>query len=292
MNIDNNDINVNKKTLQTLIRVVHNRENPFVQLNKKPLWDENLSLKAIGLWARCMSRPDNWTFNIKELSSKCKEGRDSIESAMKELIKYGYAYRFYWYSKNEQGQFKKGSSGTQYIFFEFSATPEEIEEQREVFKKSLRRLGFQEPGFQDTGFQDTGNPELLIKKETKIDVKEINNMSQHSLRLANFLFSSILQMNPKKKKPKLDAWAADIDKLMSIDGYTEKEVESVIKWVFEDPFWCKNILSGKKLREKYEQLVMAKAADSKQPKYGGSTVDRRTKNVDGTPVDSPADGLF
>src|SRR5580765_9040605 len=58
----------------TIVRVVHNRENPYVQINKISLWDIGLSLKATGLWARCLSRPNNWTFSLSELIKKCKEG--------------------------------------------------------------------------------------------------------------------------------------------------------------------------------------------------------------------------
>ncbi len=153
----NEEIKVN-----TVIRVVHNRENPFVQLNKQALWDQSLSLRAVGLWARCMSRPNDWKFSISELCGKCKEGRKSIDSAMKELIEANYVMRLEYHEKSKEGKFQKGKGGLEYVFFEFPATEEEKQEQLEIFKKRFRHSGFR-----DCGFGNGGKVQLLIKKKTK-----------------------------------------------------------------------------------------------------------------------------
>lgn len=132
--IDNEALPVNAEDKRsTIIRVVHNRENPFVQLNKQALWDTNLSLKAVGLWARCMSRPNDWRFCIKELIKHCKEGRKAVDGAMQELIDAGYAYRLEYSQRGEDGKYK--TSGVEYVFFEFPATQEEKDQQQEIFKK-------------------------------------------------------------------------------------------------------------------------------------------------------------
>lgn len=144
----------------SVIRIIHNRENPFVQLNKRALWDENLSLKAIGLWARCMSRPDDWRFNIKELASKSKEGRKAIDSAINELIENNYAVRLEHWEQEEDGRFS--DKGVEYAFFEFPATEEDKEKVLEEFKKSYRHCRF---GNLRKGDLRDGN--LLIKKETE-----------------------------------------------------------------------------------------------------------------------------
>lgn len=155
----------NDEKRKTVIRVIHNRENPFVQLNKQALWDSSLSLKAVGLWARCMSRPTDWTFCISELVKKSKEGRRAIDAAMQELIQANYACRIEYYDRGEDGKFKNG--GVEYIFFEFPATEEEKSAQLDIFKKSFRHCGF---GNRRNG--NCRNDELLIKTYTKIDSKE------------------------------------------------------------------------------------------------------------------------
>lgn len=144
----------------SIIRVVHNKENPFVQINKKALWDERLSLKAVGLWARCLSRKDDWRFNIKELAKKSKEGRRAIDSAIHELIKFGYAVRLEHWEKLENGKFKNG--GVEYVFFEFEATQEDKDQVLEEFKKSFRHCCFS-----NRRNGNSRNSKLLNKEEEK-----------------------------------------------------------------------------------------------------------------------------
>jgi hypothetical protein len=124
----------------SVIRILHNRENPYVTLNKQPLFDDRLSLKAKGLWAQCLARPDNWRFYVQEMVKNCKEGRRAIYSAIDELIKYNYAIRLEHYQKSENGKFSAG--GVEYVFFEFCPTDVEKEELTEEFKKSFRQCGF------------------------------------------------------------------------------------------------------------------------------------------------------
>lgn len=146
----------------TVIRIVHNRENPFVQLNRNALWDERISMKAIGLWARCMSRPNDWRFCVKDLIKRSKEGRRSIDSALKELIEFGYALRLEYVERGEDGKYK--NSGVEYVFFEFPATEEDKAAQDEIFKKS-----FQHCCFGNSRYGNSRNAHLLIKNELEIE---------------------------------------------------------------------------------------------------------------------------
>jgi hypothetical protein len=160
-------VNIEDKR-KTIIRVVHNRENPFVQLNKQNLWDENLSLKATGLWARCMARPNDWSFSIDELAKHCKEGRKAIDSAMHELIEANYVLRIDYSERGSDGKYIK--SGVEYVFFEYPATDEEKDYHRAVFKKS-----FQHSHFGDFRRGDFRNGKLLIKSIKQTDFTETHN---------------------------------------------------------------------------------------------------------------------
>lgn len=55
---------------------------------------------------------------------------------------------------------------------------------------------------------------------------------------------------------KVTSWCDDIRKLVEIDGRAVEEVEKVIDWCQDDPFWKSNILSGRKLREKFPTLLL------------------------------------
>lgn len=111
----------------------------------------------------------------------------------------------------------------------------------------------------------TVNPSLIqrtqLTKNTKTKKEEQESQTADAAqRLARFLFSKIKELDPKAKEPSLDKWVPDIEKLIRLDGRDEEEISAVISWAFEDGFWSKNILSGRKLREKFEKLVISKKA--------------------------------
>ena len=52
--------------------------------------DKNLSLKAIGLLTIFLTLPDDWEFSIRGTTAIVKDGKASVQSAMKELKAAGY----------------------------------------------------------------------------------------------------------------------------------------------------------------------------------------------------------
>ncbi|MFG6369270.1 MAG: helix-turn-helix domain-containing protein [Lachnospiraceae bacterium] len=52
--------------------------------------DKNISLKARGLLSTMLSLPDTWKFSIEGLAGLCKDGEDSVKSALNELVEFGY----------------------------------------------------------------------------------------------------------------------------------------------------------------------------------------------------------
>jgi hypothetical protein len=88
--------------------------------------------------------------------------------------------------------------------------------------------------------------------------------SDDAMRLSSLLFDEIVTLNPDgrlalcengDRKIKVDRWAKDIDYLLRLDLQPAGTIEDVIKFATRDSFWAANILSGKKLREKWEQLT-------------------------------------
>lgn len=54
------------------------------------LKDKHLSLKAIGLLSVVLGLPEDWHYTVNGLVGIVKDGKDSVESAIKELKKNGY----------------------------------------------------------------------------------------------------------------------------------------------------------------------------------------------------------
>ena len=65
----------------------------FTVMSNHHLRNTSLSLKAKGLLSLILSLPDNWDYTVKGLSKICKEGVDSIGTAINELEDEGYITR-------------------------------------------------------------------------------------------------------------------------------------------------------------------------------------------------------
>ena len=92
--------------------------------------------------------------------------------------------------------------------------------------------------------------------------------SASSVRLAKLLLDLILNRRDSFKKPNLKTWAKYIDLMIRKDGRDPKEIERVIIWCQQDPFWQNNILSTLKLRNQYDQLALKKQSSINQsPPY-------------------------
>ena len=62
----------------------------FTVMSNYHFRDKNISLKARGLLSTMLSLPDTWKFSIEGLAGLCKEGVDSVKSALNELVEFGY----------------------------------------------------------------------------------------------------------------------------------------------------------------------------------------------------------
>ncbi|MBA7486130.1 hypothetical protein ES707_21683 [subsurface metagenome] len=77
----------------SIIRVKKDKNNPYLIMNKTGLNDRRLSLKSKGLLCYLLSKPDNWYIDTREIVKNSLDGRDSVLSAINELVKYGYMYK-------------------------------------------------------------------------------------------------------------------------------------------------------------------------------------------------------
>lgn len=84
----------------------------FTIMSNHHFKNKNLSLKVKGLLSLMLSLPEDWDYTIRGLASICKDGVDSISTALKELEAEGYLIR-------ERVRHEDGSLGkTQYIIHE------------------------------------------------------------------------------------------------------------------------------------------------------------------------------
>lgn len=93
----------------TIFRVEKNRE--FVVMSNQFLRNKEMSLKAKGLLALCLSLPETWNYSLNGLVAICKESHTSIRASLKELEQHGHLKRNR--KKDARGKFMY-----EYIIFE------------------------------------------------------------------------------------------------------------------------------------------------------------------------------
>jgi phage pi2 protein 07 len=84
----------------------------YTTINNTIARDSRLSAKAKGIWLYAFSRPDDWSFYVKDIIKYFTDGRDSIYAGLKELEECGYLIRTQ--SSGKNGKFNR----VQWQFFE------------------------------------------------------------------------------------------------------------------------------------------------------------------------------
>ncbi len=124
----------------------------FTVMCNHHLRNVKLSLKAKGLLSLMLSLPEDWDYTTKGLACICKDGVDSIASALKELERQGYLTR-------QRIRFENGRLGDiEYTIHEkpVGEETEEVPPKRENPRQVNPRQG--KPGQEKPG---QGNPPQL-----------------------------------------------------------------------------------------------------------------------------------
>lgn len=110
-----------------IFRTIKNKN--FTVMSNHHLQNTNLSLKAMGLMSKILSLPEDWNYSVKGLAAYCKDGYESVRTALCELEAEGYLIRRT--IRGERGKI----AGTEYIFRE---TPDmEVPETESIESISL-----------------------------------------------------------------------------------------------------------------------------------------------------------
>ena len=90
--------------------------------------------------------------------------------------------------------------------------------------------------------------------------------SQEDLTCAQWMWNRIVRLYEKAaetdgelvrpREPNWTAWANEIRLMRTVDGRTHKQICEMFSRVQRDPFWCRNVMSPSKLREKWDDLII------------------------------------
>ncbi len=110
--------------------------------------------------------------------------------------------------------------------------------------------------------------------------------SQEDLTCAEWIWGKIIRLYEqaaetdgelaKPKDPNWTAWANEIRLMCALDGRTHRQICELFGRANRDPFWCRNVLSPAKLREKWDELTLRLCGP------GGAAGCRKELDWDGT----------
>lgn len=205
-----------------IIRIVKNKD--YTVMSNTHLRDKRLSLKAVGLLSIVLSLPDDWHYTINGLVGSVKDGKDSVESAIKELKKNGYLRVDKIYPNGNCNRIQY-----QYTFFEKS---------QEVVFQPLENQDIenQEVENQEVESQVFENPHAYIntnKQNTKEQSKHKYGEYQHVL-LTDKEHTHLLELYGSS----LDEHIKILDEYIETSGKNYKNHSLVLqKWVHDE--WTK-----------------------------------------------------
>ena len=200
-----------------VIRVIKNKN--YTVMSNTHLKDKRLSLKAIGLLSVVLGLPEDWHYTVNGLVGIVKDGKDSVESAIKELKKNGYlrVEKIYPNENNNRIQY-------QYTFFE---NPQEVDFQ------GVETQGVETQGVENPYTYKYTNKPNTNKLNTNTQSKHKYGEYQHVL-LSDKEHTHLLELYGDS----LDEHIKILDEYIETSGKKYKNHSLVIqKWVHDE--WMK-----------------------------------------------------
>ncbi|MBW7990175.1 MAG: hypothetical protein FVQ84_09200 [Planctomycetes bacterium] len=150
---------------------------------------------------------------------------------------------------------------------------------RSTVIRSIERLSGKMEMLHSTGNSKNKGIELTEKALDLFDQKrKVSTMTEQSKdtpsseasRLSSLFFDLITARKSDYRRPDLNRWADEIDRMIRIDNRSPERIEAVLRWCQNDSGngnnwggWQSVILSPKKLRDKFDGLEMKMAGNNK-----------------------------
>lgn len=161
----------------TVIRVEKTKN--YTVMSNHHLKNKGLSLKSKGLLSTILSLPDNWNYSIAGLAALCRDGVDTVKSALTELEDAGYISRKR--LRNSRGQL----AGIEYTVHEIPVREEDNETTENV------QMAVTEPEVENP-------PQAVTEEKPKVEnpPQESPLEEKHTLlNTNNILSTNILNTN-------------------------------------------------------------------------------------------------
>lgn len=251
------------------------QEFGFGIIPKRVMKDPDLNLQAKGIYAYLCSYAGNKETAFPGVSLITHElgiSRNTFYKYLKELKKVGYVEVYK--ERSENGTFEKNiykllpcpkkpymvKPDTVNPDMEKPYTANEDTNINSININSINNNSINKDTLQQSCKDDEQTNFKLKFQEDSIEIQ-----------LARFMIDEMLRIKPDSRVPSKDLkslqrWAEAIDYMIRLDEREPREIAELFRWAQEDNFWCANIRSPKKLREKWDTLELQKDKRSKPKK--------------------------
>lgn len=252
-------------------RALHDKEHPYVMITRSLLQSKDISLEAKGLLVFLLAQRSDWDIALSKLAKYVGTGRDRVQRIINELIEKGYCKRID--CRDAKGKFM-------YFYYEVYEEPILIEKNDPEPENQVVAHNACEPFPENPlmaqpvmGFRTAYiNNEEYINNELKEEIINTNAAaSPPCVRFGSFV---------KLQKEDYEKFCAD---------KTKSVIDDLIEEIND---YCAS--SRPKGYSCYAATIRSWLRRRKNSPKASSpfAVDRRTKNIDGSPVTSPVDGRF
>ena len=177
----------------------------YTVMSNHHLRNMDLSLKSKGLLSMMLSLPEDWNYTTRGLAKICKEGTDSISSALKELERAGYIVR------NRLRDRKGKIVDVEYVIYETPRLPE----------PDVPDEGTPDASCPDTENPDMDGPGLENRPQTNKDKRNPDRLKKD--------LSSTEGSNPVLSSPKAPRGSdgKGRDRMRERESYRELILENI-----------------------------------------------------------------
>lgn len=263
----------------------------YTRIDNDTINDNALDWRELGLLVYLLSKPNHWEVSITHLAKQRKSGKDAIRVALNFLIDAGYVMRkkrgdgnvdYVIYDTKQIATISPADQPidqpieepTDPIDMEWhddelapversATTPSDIPTLETVCDDPKPENPIQGAATLNRNNPNRANPtqvtteykQVTTDRSRSLEVATVTTIEQATW-LAHYLARRIKTANDTAN-PKPDKWIKDIDMILRIDNQDPRLVKSVIDYIYDTDdgaFWQPMVLSGRKLRHKFDSL--------------------------------------
>lgn len=212
----------------------------YSQIPNELITDMTLNAGELRVLLYLFTKPDNWNVYNRDICKQLHISEQTLTKYWKALLKSQWLRREI--ASSGDGKF---TGGYIYHIGNFTVSIESTETVNSIEHSNTKPIKKQ-----------------LTNTNTNVATAE---------KIANHLLTKIKDHKPNFVPQAFHTWVTELDRAIRIDNRTEQELLGCINWIYSDnkgAFWIPNILSGKKLREKFDTMEAQMISKSKKSDNG------------------------